>query len=119
MAQYDTIEAAPWSPAPGCYHPLGARGQQEGAVPTILIVDDEANIRDVVQYALAREGFSTKSAADGRQALALLEEGAIDLVILDILMPELDGLSVCRKIREGSALPIIFLSSRGRRSIGS
>src|SRR5438046_1232470 len=78
----------------------------EVAVPIILIVDDEANIRDVVQYALSREGFETRVAADGRQALSIVEQGGIDLVVLDILMPELDGLSVCRKIREKGALPI-------------
>jgi two-component system OmpR family response regulator len=88
--------------------------QAGGAVPTILLVDDEANIRDVVQYALSREGFTTKIAKDGQEALSVFAEGGIDLVILDVLMPELDGLSVCRKLRESkSTVPIIFLSSRG------
>ena len=80
---------------------------------TILVVDDEARIRDVVQYALHREGFEVRLAGDGTEALAQLQEHAVDLVVLDILMPELDGLSVCRKIREHSSVPIIFLSSRG------
>ena len=82
-------------------------------MPTILIVDDEAHIRDVVQYALSREGFETRSCEDGQRALEELAKGGIDLIILDVLMPELDGLSVCRKIRLSSAVPIIFLSSRG------
>jgi two-component system, OmpR family, response regulator len=82
-------------------------------MPTILIVDDEAHIRDVVQYALIREGFETRSCEDGQRALDELAKGGIDLIILDVLMPELDGLSVCRKIRQSSSLPIIFLSSRG------
>lgn len=82
-------------------------------MPTILLADDEANIRDVVQYALAREGFETRIATNGQEALALFAQGGIDLVILDILMPELDGLSVCRKLRAQSQVPIIFLSSRG------
>jgi two-component system OmpR family response regulator len=82
-------------------------------MPTILIVDDEAHIRDVVQYALTREGFETRSCENGQKALEELAKGGIDLIILDILMPELDGLSVCRKIRQSSSLPIIFLSSRG------
>ena len=82
-------------------------------MPTILIVDDEAHIRDVVQYALSREGFETRSCEDGLKALEELTKGGIDLIILDVLMPELDGLSVCRKIRQSSAVPIIFLSSRG------
>lgn len=81
-------------------------------LPTILVVDDEAHIRDVVQYALTREGHVVETAADGRIALDRLGKGGIDLVILDILMPELDGLSLCRRLRETSQVPIIFLSSR-------
>lgn len=79
---------------------------------TILVVDDEPRIRDVVQYALAKEGFKVLLAQDGNDALAKMEQFDIDLVVLDILMPELDGLSVCRAIRKQSAIPIIFLSSR-------
>lgn len=83
------------------------------AVPTtILVVDDESHIRDVVQYALTREGHVVETAADGRIALERLSRGGIDLVVLDILMPELDGLSLCRRVRETSSVPIIFLSSR-------
>jgi two-component system OmpR family response regulator len=80
---------------------------------TILVVDDEANIRDVVQYALEREGHRVVLAADGRQALARVAAEPVDLVLLDILMPELDGLAVCRRLRAERPLPIIFLSSRG------
>ena len=79
---------------------------------TILVVDDEARIRDVVQYALEREGFRVVLAADGGEALERLDQTEVDLVILDVLMPDLDGLSVCRTIRQRSSLPIIFLSSR-------
>jgi two-component system OmpR family response regulator len=79
---------------------------------TILVADDEAHIRDVVQYALEREGFRVLCAADGREALARVAEGGVDLLILDILMPELDGLTVCRRLRERGPVPIIFLSSR-------
>ncbi|MBW2525756.1 MAG: response regulator transcription factor [Deltaproteobacteria bacterium] len=78
----------------------------------ILVVDDEARIRDVVQYALEREGFEVTLARDGAEALERVAEGGLDLVVLDILMPELDGLSTARKIREQGSLPIIFLSSR-------
>jgi two-component system, OmpR family, response regulator len=77
---------------------------------TILVVDDEAHIRDVVQYALEREGHRVVSASDGREALA--KAAGVDLVLLDILMPELDGLAVCRRLRAERSLPIIFLSSR-------
>ncbi|MBI4703420.1 MAG: response regulator transcription factor [Deltaproteobacteria bacterium] len=78
----------------------------------ILVVDDEARIRDVVQYALEREGFEVLLAADGHEALAKLRSHDADLVVLDVLMPELDGLSLCRRIRAEGPLPIIFLSSR-------
>jgi two-component system OmpR family response regulator len=81
-------------------------------VPTILVVDDEAHIRDVLQYALTREGHVVETAPDGRVALERIRQGDIDLVVLDILMPELDGLSLCRRVRETSSVPIIFLSSR-------
>jgi two-component system OmpR family response regulator len=82
-------------------------------MPRILVVDDEAHIREVVAYALTRDGMDVVAAADGREAEAALARGGIDLVVLDVLMPELDGLSVCRRLRQRSALPIIFLSSRG------
>jgi len=76
------------------------------------VVDDEAHIREVVQYALEREGYQVETAANGAIALAHMATGGIDLVILDVLMPELDGLSLCRRLRAQGALPIIFLSSR-------
>lgn len=82
----------------------------------ILIADDEENIRDVVQYALQRDGYEVETAADGRVALERIERGGIDLLVLDVLMPELDGLSLCRMIRERGDLPIIFLSSRGEEA---
>ena len=82
-------------------------------MPTVLVVDDEAHIREVVQYALEREGFTVRCAADGHEALRQAEAGAVDLVVLDILMPELDGLEVCRRLRAKGPVPIIFLSSRG------
>jgi two-component system OmpR family response regulator len=80
---------------------------------TILVVDDEAHIREVVAYALTRDGLEVVMAADGREAERVLDRGGVDLVVLDVLMPELDGLSVCRRLRAKSAIPIIFLSSRG------
>jgi two-component system OmpR family response regulator len=84
-------------------------------VPRILIADDEAHIREVVAYALTRDGFEVATAGDGRAALAAIEAGGVDLVVLDVLMPELDGLAVCRALRGPGAprIPIIFLSSRG------
>ena len=81
-------------------------------MPRILVVDDEAHIREVVAYALTRDGFDVVTADDGRAALDVLAERPVDLIVLDVLMPELDGLSLCRRLRTTSRVPIIFLSSR-------
>ncbi|MBK7075351.1 MAG: response regulator transcription factor [Myxococcales bacterium] len=78
----------------------------------VLVADDEAHIREVVRYALARDGHQVDTADDGEQALARLARGGVDLVVLDVLMPELDGLAVCRRVRATARVPIIFLSSR-------
>ena len=79
----------------------------------ILIVDDDPRLREVVRYALSREGYTVREAGDGRAALASIAANPPDLVVLDVLMPELDGIEVCRRIRADSDLPVVFLSSRG------
>ena len=79
----------------------------------VLLVDDDPSLREVVRYALDRAGFEVIEAADGRQALERFGRTAVDLVVLDVLMPEMDGLEVCRAIRRTSQVPIVFLSSRG------
>jgi two-component system OmpR family response regulator len=81
-------------------------------MPKILIVDDEPHIRDVLRFALSREGFAVVEAEDGAQGLALALAEAPDLIVLDIMMPELDGTEMCRRLRRDSRVPIIFLSSR-------
>ena len=78
----------------------------------ILVVDDDTHIREVVQFALEKAGLEVIEAGDGRRALELFSQGNPDLVILDITMPEVDGLAVCREIRKSSDIPILFLSSR-------
>jgi len=80
--------------------------------PLVLIVDDDTHIRDVIRFALQKEGFVTAEAADGKQALTCIEKQPPALVVLDIMMPEMDGIELCRLIRVRSRLPIIFLSSR-------
>src|SRR6266705_5219885 len=81
-------------------------------MPTILVVDDDAHIREVIIFALEKAGFRTIEAADGQQALERFAREAPDLVILDIVMPELDGTEVCRRLRRGAQVPIVFLSSK-------
>jgi two-component system OmpR family response regulator len=82
----------------------------------ILIVDDDPHIRDLLAFALGRAGMSVAEAGDGEAALAAVEQNVPDLMILDINMPRLDGLDLCRRLRaSGGAqarLPILFLSSR-------
>jgi two-component system OmpR family response regulator len=79
----------------------------------ILVVDDEARIREVLLYALKKEGFTVTAVADGPAALAAVEAGGIDLVVLDVMLPEIDGLEVCRRLRHKGRIPILFLSARG------
>jgi len=79
----------------------------------ILVVDDEARIREVLLYALQKEWFRVSAVADGKAALEAVEAGGIDLVVLDVMLPELDGLEVCRRIRAKGRVPILFLSARG------
>jgi two-component system OmpR family response regulator len=81
--------------------------------PHILIVDDHRDIRDLVSRALAKEGFRVSTAADGRAMRKVLNDGRIDLILLDLMMPGEDGLSLCRSLRAESAIPIIMLTAKG------
>ena len=78
----------------------------------ILVVDDDAHIREVVRFALVKAGLEVIEAGDGQKALELFQRTKPDLIVLDITMPEMDGLAVCRVIRKTSDAPILFLSSR-------
>ncbi len=79
---------------------------------TILVVDDDSRLRNVVRYALVRAGFTVTEAADGVTALARISTDAPDLIVLDVMMPEMDGITFCRQLRRTSDVPIVFLSSR-------
>ncbi|KGT81008.1 chemotaxis protein CheY [Bradyrhizobium japonicum] len=78
----------------------------------ILIVDDEGHIREVIRVALKKAGMDVIEARDGKEALARFAADKPDLIVLDIGMPEFDGLDVCREIRKSSDAPILFLSAR-------
>ena len=80
---------------------------------TILVVDDEKNIVQLARLYLDKEGYRVEAAYDGAQALEKAKALRPDLVILDIMMPEMDGLSVCRELRKTSNVPIIILTARG------
>src|SRR6202158_2709838 len=79
---------------------------------SILVVDDDPHIRDVVRFAFEKTGMAISIAQDGKDALRQFDRDLHDLVVLDIGMPEMDGLEVCRQIRKTSDTPILFLSAR-------
>jgi DNA-binding response OmpR family regulator len=85
-------------------------------VTTVLVVDDEPIVREVVVRYLEREGYRTLESADGHAARELIERERPDLVVLDVMLPGTDGLSLCRWIRSSSDLPVIMLTARGEEA---
>jgi len=79
----------------------------------ILLVDDEHSIQTLLSYPLRKDGYHVTSATDGREALQRFEEARFDLVILDLMLPKLDGVEVCRQLRARSQVPIIMLTAKG------
>jgi DNA-binding response OmpR family regulator len=80
---------------------------------TILLVDDEESIQTLLTYPLERDGYAVVQARDGEEALRRFGEEQIDLVVLDVMLPRLDGLEVCKRLRGQSNVPIIMLTARG------
>jgi DNA-binding response OmpR family regulator len=79
----------------------------------ILVVDDEPSVSDLIAYNLRRALYDVQVAADGRAALRLAREYQPDLILLDLMIPEVDGLDVCRELRKSSAVPVIMITARG------
>ncbi|HET7044263.1 MAG TPA: response regulator transcription factor [Gaiellaceae bacterium] len=79
---------------------------------TILLVDDEESVQKLLTYPLERDGYRVVQARDGEEALARFGEQPVDLVVLDLMLPRLDGLEVCKRLRTSSAVPIIMLTAR-------
>jgi DNA-binding response OmpR family regulator len=79
----------------------------------ILLVDDEQSIQTLLSYPLRKDGYHVTSALDGSEALQRFEDGRFDLVILDLMLPRLDGVEVCRQLRSRSQVPIIMLTAKG------
>src|SRR5580700_3497806 len=94
---------------PGCSRRPDGRAR---LAHRILVVDDDPHIRDVISFALEKAGMTTQTARDGGEALALFQRHPADMIILDVGMPDTDGLAVCREIRKSSDVPILFLSAR-------
>ncbi|MFL5343992.1 MAG: response regulator transcription factor [Hyalangium sp.] len=80
--------------------------------PSILVVDDDPHLREVVSFALEQAGFRVEQAENGREGLARVQRALPALIVLDLMMPELDGLEMCRQVRRAHEVPIVFLSSR-------
>jgi len=80
---------------------------------TILLVDDEDSIQTLLTFPLERDGYRVVQARDGEEALRRFEDEAVDLVVLDVMLPRLDGLEVCKRLRSQSNVPIIMLTARG------
>jgi len=78
----------------------------------ILIVEDEKNIADIVKFNLEKEGYETESAYDGEEALAKVKSFEPDLILLDLMLPKIDGFQVCRKVREHHNMPILMLTAK-------
>jgi DNA-binding response OmpR family regulator len=82
-------------------------------VARILVVDDEKTIVKGLKFSLEKEGYEVLAAYDGAEALSLFKTESPDLIVLDLMLPEVDGFEVCRRIRKGSEVPIIMLTARG------
>jgi DNA-binding response OmpR family regulator len=79
----------------------------------ILLVDDEPLILKGLKYTLEQEGYETESAVDGEEALDKFFSGEFDMILLDVMLPKMDGIQVCQRIREHSNVPIIMLTAKG------
>jgi DNA-binding response OmpR family regulator len=89
---------------------------EDMAAAAVLVVDDEPMVRDVLERYLSAEGFAVRSAADGEEALARIDEGLPDLVLLDLMLPKVDGYEVLSRIRDQGSTPVIMLTARGEET---
>ena len=85
---------------------------RKATMTRILIVEDEESYREPLVYQLTREGYDVSAAATGEEGLELFTKGGIDLVLLDLMLPGIDGTALCRRIREQSRVPIIMLTAK-------
>ena len=93
-----------------------SRKEMVPLIPKILIVDDDPHIRELVSVFLEREGFQTYEAIDGVDALQKMDDVKVDMVILDIMMPNMDGFDVCFELRKYYDIPVLMLTAKGETS---
>ncbi len=122
MAQLYTNSSAPWAKQVAAMHSARSASavreerQLNTKEMTVLVVDDEPNIVEVVSAYLRREQFNVVTAGDGETALRKVEEHNPDLIVLDVMLPRLDGLEVLRRVRSAGSTPVIMLTARGEES---
>jgi len=98
---------------------VAKQGNEDMAKPRVLVVEDESDIANLIQFHLAREGYQTEIVGSGRSALAAVDRQKPDLIVLDIMLPDLDGLEVCRRLKRDTQtqqVPILMVSARGEES---
>ncbi|MDR7414729.1 MAG: response regulator, partial [Armatimonadota bacterium] len=83
------------------------------AEPVVLVVEDDLDLAEPLQEGLSQHGFRPVHVSDGRAALDVLERQTVDVVVLDVMLPDVDGFSVCREIRRRSDVPVLMLTARG------
>src|SRR4029079_2834439 len=94
--------------------PSAGLGEHGGSMlKHILVVDDDPEIRTLIAEYLEKNGFRASALRDGRELMRTLEEHAVDLVVLDLMLPGIDGLTLCRELRTKSGIPLLMLSARG------
>jgi DNA-binding response OmpR family regulator len=98
------------APAPTTEHPIEAT---QAAAKTVLVVEDEASLASTLSYNFRKNGFNVISAADGVEGLQAARRENPDLVVLDLMLPKMDGLEVCRRLRASSDVPILMLTAKG------
>lgn len=86
--------------------------REDGKMPKIGIIEDEKNISDMIKYNLEKEGYEVFTAYDGKEGLELVEKETLDLLLLDIMLPHVDGLDICKKVRQKMDTPIMIISAK-------
>src|ERR1039457_4126233 len=111
-----TCRPGPWRRSPGSATPCALECHSSRGMPEhsarILLVDDEQSIQTLLSYPLRKEGYEVVQATDGNQALERFAEQPVGLGVLDLMLPKLDGLEVCRRLRSQSSVPIIMLTAK-------